>query len=80
MTQSDNYKKIGCFNMQCPGFVQTHKGIYLGTGVDNTSIHPSMVERLLRLMFLLPRLCSCHNKFTIRNLELYTTHKRLILF
>ncbi|KAH1214607.1 hypothetical protein GmHk_14G042300 [Glycine max] len=39
---SDNYKKIGCFNMQCPGFVQTHKGIYLGTGVDNTSIHPSM--------------------------------------
>ncbi|XP_028199646.1 uncharacterized protein LOC114384190 [Glycine soja] len=35
----DNYKQTGCFNMQCPGFVQTHKGIYLGTRVDNTSIY-----------------------------------------
>ncbi|KHN39468.1 hypothetical protein glysoja_016855 [Glycine soja] len=39
MTQRDNYKQTGCFNMQCPGFVQTHKGIYLGTRVDNTSIY-----------------------------------------
>ncbi|RZB70112.1 hypothetical protein D0Y65_039419 [Glycine soja] len=35
----DNYEKTGCFNMQCPGFVQTNKRIYLGTRVDITSIY-----------------------------------------
>ncbi|XP_061374670.1 protein neprosin-like [Gastrolobium bilobum] len=36
---SDNSKKTGCFNVQCPGFVQTDKEIYLGALVDNTSTY-----------------------------------------
>ncbi|QCE01271.1 hypothetical protein DEO72_LG7g2567 [Vigna unguiculata] len=28
--QRDNYHKTGCYNLVCPGFVQTHDAIYLG--------------------------------------------------
>ncbi|TKY56070.1 hypothetical protein E2542_SST20504 [Spatholobus suberectus] len=36
---SDNFKKTGCFNIRCPGFVQTSKVHYLGARVRNTSIY-----------------------------------------
>ena len=29
---SDGYNKVGCYNLDCPGFVQTNKNIYLGRG------------------------------------------------
>ncbi|TKY56704.1 hypothetical protein E2542_SST21150 [Spatholobus suberectus] len=38
-THRDNFKKTGCYNIRCPGFVQTHKGYYLGSRVDDTSIY-----------------------------------------
>ncbi|TKY56706.1 hypothetical protein E2542_SST21152 [Spatholobus suberectus] len=42
---SDKFKKTGCYNMLCPGFVQTHKGYYLGARIDNTSIYGgTMIE------------------------------------
>jgi len=31
-------KKTGCYNLQCPGFVQTSKDKYLGGRFDRTSI------------------------------------------
>nr|KYP48526.1 hypothetical protein KK1_029821 [Cajanus cajan] len=36
---SDNYKRTGCYNIRCPGFVQTSKGNYLGASISNTSIY-----------------------------------------
>jgi len=38
-TQADNFKKTGCYNLYCSGFVQTHKGKYLGARIDKTSIY-----------------------------------------
>ncbi|XP_052734768.1 uncharacterized protein LOC108342362 isoform X1 [Vigna angularis] len=35
---TDNYNKTGCYNIRCPGFVQTSKKIYLGQRITNTSI------------------------------------------
>ncbi|KAL2317273.1 hypothetical protein Fmac_031149 [Flemingia macrophylla] len=32
-------KKTGCCNILCPGFVQTHKGFYLGGRLKNISIY-----------------------------------------
>ncbi|RDX60296.1 hypothetical protein CR513_61573, partial [Mucuna pruriens] len=38
-------KKTGCYNIQCPGFVQTNKYKYLGFRVNNTSIYGgTMIE------------------------------------
>ncbi|XP_020206465.1 uncharacterized protein LOC109791566 [Cajanus cajan] len=36
---SDNYKKTGCYNIRCPGFVQTSKGYYPGARAPNTSTY-----------------------------------------
>jgi len=36
--QTGNLKKPGCYNLQCPGFVQTSKVQYLGGRFDRTSI------------------------------------------
>ncbi|XP_045809852.1 uncharacterized protein LOC123904207 [Trifolium pratense] len=33
---SQNYKN-GCYNMLCPGFVQTNRAYYLGSSISNTS-------------------------------------------
>lgn len=45
MMQSDGFKKTGCYNINCPGFVQTHPGNYLGSRVENTSIYGgTMIE------------------------------------
>ncbi|KAK7405487.1 hypothetical protein VNO78_06830 [Psophocarpus tetragonolobus] len=35
----DNFKKTGCINMLCPGFVQVSKGTYLGLRINQTSIY-----------------------------------------
>ncbi|KAK7405486.1 hypothetical protein VNO78_06829 [Psophocarpus tetragonolobus] len=35
----DNFKKTGCINMLCRGFVQVNKGTYLGLRVNRTSIY-----------------------------------------
>ncbi len=29
---SDGYNKVGCYNLDCPGFVQTNSHVYLGRG------------------------------------------------
>ncbi len=29
---SDGYNKVGCYNLDCPGFVQTNGNVYLGRG------------------------------------------------
>jgi hypothetical protein len=34
--QSQNYKN-GCYNILCPGFVQTNRAYYLGSRIANTS-------------------------------------------
>ncbi|XP_058766089.1 protein neprosin-like [Vicia villosa] len=36
---TDNFKNTGCFNLLCPGFVQTSQTNYLGGQFSNTSIH-----------------------------------------
>ncbi|XP_027923799.1 uncharacterized protein LOC114181524 isoform X2 [Vigna unguiculata] len=36
---SDNYKKTGCYNIRCAGFVQTSKEIYLGLRITNVSVY-----------------------------------------
>ncbi|XP_061367701.1 protein neprosin-like [Gastrolobium bilobum] len=35
--QSDAFKKTGCYNMLCPGFVQIDRNVFLGIGVRNIS-------------------------------------------
>lgn len=36
--QVDGYKKTGCFNSMCPGFVQVNPGSGLGVAIQNSSI------------------------------------------
>ncbi|XP_027368489.1 uncharacterized protein LOC113874465 [Abrus precatorius] len=36
---SDNFKKTGCYNYHCQGFVQTDNRIYLGTRAEKTSVY-----------------------------------------
>ncbi|XP_027368487.1 uncharacterized protein LOC113874463 [Abrus precatorius] len=36
---SDNFKKTGCYNYHCPGFVQTDDQIHLGTRAEETSVY-----------------------------------------
>jgi len=38
-TQSDNYKKTGCFNLYCSGFVQLHPTIHFGARLENISTY-----------------------------------------
>ncbi|ESW13816.1 hypothetical protein PHAVU_008G228600 [Phaseolus vulgaris] len=33
----DNYRKTGCYNIRCPGFVQIHKNMYPGARLKNVS-------------------------------------------
>ncbi|CAJ1970850.1 unnamed protein product [Sphenostylis stenocarpa] len=40
---SDNYRKTGCYNMHCAGFVQTHRGNYLGARLDQTSVYGGII-------------------------------------
>ncbi|XP_043721984.1 uncharacterized protein LOC122669303 [Telopea speciosissima] len=35
----DGYEQTGCYNLQCPGFVQTNKNIYLGSIIKPVSIY-----------------------------------------
>lgn len=36
--QADGYQKTGCYNLQCPGFVQVHPRLLLGIPYDKSSI------------------------------------------
>ncbi|KOM48598.1 hypothetical protein LR48_Vigan07g230200 [Vigna angularis] len=36
---TDNFDKTGCYNLQCPGFVQTHPYMFLGSRVGKVSIY-----------------------------------------
>ncbi|XP_022642953.1 uncharacterized protein LOC106774694 [Vigna radiata var. radiata] len=36
---SDNYKKTGCYNIECAGFVQTSKELYPGIRLGNLSVY-----------------------------------------
>ncbi|CAK8538009.1 unnamed protein product [Lathyrus sativus] len=47
---ADNFKNTGCFNVQCPGFVQTSKEDYLGGKIGSTSVYGgAMVEMTLSI-------------------------------
>lgn len=35
--QSDNFKKTGCYNIRCAGFVQTNKEIFIGRAIGTIS-------------------------------------------
>ncbi|XP_065625488.1 protein neprosin [Quercus suber] len=35
---NDNFEQAGCLNNMCPGFVQTHKSVYLGATITNVSV------------------------------------------
>ncbi|KOM47038.1 hypothetical protein LR48_Vigan07g074200 [Vigna angularis] len=36
---SDNFRKTGCYNVRCPGFVQTDRNIYLGSRFPHVSVY-----------------------------------------
>ncbi|KAK2399697.1 hypothetical protein QL285_049483 [Trifolium repens] len=36
---SDNFEKTGCYNIQCPGFVQVHSQYHLGEALPNVSVY-----------------------------------------
>ncbi|KAK7372292.1 hypothetical protein VNO80_05667 [Phaseolus coccineus] len=47
---SDNYKKTGCYNLYCLGFVQIHPQKYIGSQVDQTSIYDgTMIELIISI-------------------------------
>ena len=37
--QKDNYQRTGCYNLQCPGFVQIHPHLHLGIRAGITSTY-----------------------------------------
>ncbi|QCE01270.1 hypothetical protein DEO72_LG7g2566 [Vigna unguiculata] len=41
--QNDNYYKTGCYNYQCPGFVQIHRRIYLGAPFIHSSSYGGQI-------------------------------------
>jgi len=48
--QSQNFKN-GCYNMMCPGFVQTNRAYFLGSRVVKTSTYGGeMVELPIALL------------------------------
>ncbi|KAL0007410.1 hypothetical protein SO802_008912 [Lithocarpus litseifolius] len=42
---SDGFKKTGCFNDLCPGFVQTHGSIYLGSPISNVPVPGTLQKK-----------------------------------
>ncbi|XP_027941917.1 uncharacterized protein LOC114195597 isoform X1 [Vigna unguiculata] len=40
---NDNYYKTGCYNYQCPGFVQIHRRIYLGAPFIHSSSYGGQI-------------------------------------
>jgi len=54
--QRDNYHKTGCYNLVCPGFVQTHDAIYLGEPFTIVSSYGGptfdFLTSITRVMFL----------------------------
>jgi len=55
--QTDNYRKTGCYNIRCPGFVQIHKNMYPGARLKNVSSYGGPVfgfdSSITQVMFLL---------------------------
>ncbi|XP_014503016.1 uncharacterized protein LOC106763330 [Vigna radiata var. radiata] len=43
----DNYKKTGCYNVQCPGFVQIDRKNHLGSYFPTTSIYGGPIQEVL---------------------------------
>jgi len=37
--QADGYKNTGCYNLLCPGFVQTNKNVVIGGALTPTSTY-----------------------------------------
>jgi hypothetical protein len=37
--QADGYKNTGCYNLECPGFVQISKNVVLGGPLSPTSTY-----------------------------------------
>lgn len=37
--QADGYKNTGCYNLLCPGFVQTNKNVVIGGTITPTSTY-----------------------------------------
>ncbi|XP_050908756.1 uncharacterized protein LOC127122461 [Lathyrus oleraceus] len=35
----DGYNQTGCYNLECPGFIQTNREIYLESAIDQTSVY-----------------------------------------
>ncbi|ESW13948.1 hypothetical protein PHAVU_008G240000, partial [Phaseolus vulgaris] len=47
---SDNYKKTGCYNLYCSGFVQIHPQKYIGSRVEKTSVYGgTMIELIISI-------------------------------
>ncbi|XP_039158974.1 uncharacterized protein LOC104424142 [Eucalyptus grandis] len=59
---SDNYQKTGCFNLDCPGFVQVDRRITLGTPLqpipsyngDQSEVYTSVtqIDRMMLIVFI----------------------------
>nr|XP_007141912.1 hypothetical protein PHAVU_008G236300g [Phaseolus vulgaris]ESW13906.1 hypothetical protein PHAVU_008G236300g [Phaseolus vulgaris] len=47
---SDNFKKTGCYNVHCSGFVQIHQGTFLGGRISNSSLYGgTSIEFLIQI-------------------------------
>lgn len=44
--QNDGYRSTGCYNLECPGFVQTHKGFGPGNGHDSQISHALVFDKI----------------------------------